>query len=78
MDKLFKAWCRLTKRYEFTHASNEDEARENLIKKLKFKNKLYYIKDEDFGKVFEHKEPKPLGAYKLGYCLKGDYTHRLC
>lgn len=72
MNKLFKAWCRLTKRYEFTHASNAEEARENIIKKLKFKNKLYYIKDEDLCKPYEHKEPKPLEPFRIDYHNVGD------
>ncbi len=72
MNKLFKAWCRLTKRYEFTHASSEEEARKNIFNKVKFKDKFYYIKDEDLGKVFEHKESKPLEPFRIDYHNVGD------
>lgn len=72
-----KAWCSVTKMFEFTSVDSdsvpegktiEEVALTNLVNKVKFKKGLYFVTEKDFRKVLKHLS---LSAYKFLFCNKG-------
>lgn len=73
---LYKAWCKLTKKFEFTSVNTsgltsdqiQSAVKNNILKRLKFEQKLFHIKDDDILTAYEH---KTLDCYRLEFYNKG-------
>ena len=77
MKHRYKAWCRITKIFEFTSVDSdtlpegktiEEVALTNLVNKVKFKKGFYFATEKDFCKPLK---VLPLKAYKFLFCNKG-------